>query len=76
MSCWLLLPGRDRVRHGISLPERDFLERDKLGGSVGVPSLPPWKVRCFLSAWCGAHVVVIISLWPCWSLIRLTVCIL
>lgn len=62
MSLRLLLPGRDRVCHGVSLPERDLLERDKLGGSIGVPSVPSWKVRPLflaLSAACGAGVVAV-----------------
>lgn len=77
MSRRLLLPGRDRIPDGVSLPEWDVLERDKLGGSVGVPSLPSWKVHFFLSALSalsGARVVVFVSLRPCWSLIRLTMC--
>lgn len=47
MSRRLLLPRRDRVRHRVSLPERDLLERNKLGGSIRVLSLPSWKVRPF-----------------------------
>jgi len=74
MSRRLLLPGRDGVCHGVSLSEWDLLERDELGGSGGVPSLPSWKVCLFwsaLSSSCEVDILVVFSPWPCSSVMWL-----
>lgn len=44
VSRGLLLPPGDGIRHRVSLPQRDVLERAEPGGGIGVLSLSPWKV--------------------------------